>query len=114
MNDKKDQPIDKPAPMFWRIIVSVILSFVLTAVGSVVGWLTISNIEIDRTQEVVLQRLDNIEMHMARLEAQLDNLPGQIDDEDRWRHSEEMLYQKATEDRLQRLELYHPPYLRNR
>ena len=113
---------------FWRILIGAIITFVMTALASVVGALFIKlddmrDIhsedmriaqeafgETDRTQEAVLERLKSIENDITMIEAQLIHMPEEFDDDDRWHKSEEILYQKGIENRLRRLEQYHPPF----
>lgn len=89
---------------FWRIAIGAVVSFILTALSSVAGWLTLAYHEMDRTQEVVLQRLNH-------LETAVTIIPSGIKDDDRWRRTEELMYQESTNRRLDKLERFHQPYM---
>ena len=86
-----------------------------TASLSWLGWLSLAHMETDRTQDVVLERLRQIEHEHTQMHKELSIIPQQTGD--RWHASEEVLYQKGqriTDDgqdlRLNRLELFHPPH----
>ena len=82
----------------WRIAIGTAISVIFTLMVSVISWLLLSVHEIDRTQEVVLQRL-------ITLESQVLTFPQTIDVGDRWRKTEEEQYQeqqKAKDDEQDR------------
>ena len=69
-------------------------------VATSVGWAIVKLIEVDRTQEAVISRVAALESSAALLD--LLAL-------DRWRKSDQLLYDEGVKFRLQRLEKYHPP-----
>lgn len=99
-----------------RVVVGIVLTFILSIAASIIGWLVFQvgdlrtkHEETDRTQDVVLQRLNTIETTLSQLPVHID-----IRADDRWTGAMQDLYVKPIEMRLQRLESFHPPYNKHR
>ena len=91
------------------------------------GWVSMSLIEIDRVQEAVLARLASQDEHriefsgkLNHLSGKVNNIPNWVNDKDRWTGNNQKAYaeyvthyidlkDKALENRIERLEEYHPP-----
>ena len=97
-------------PMSFIIIVGI------TAIISWLSWLTVSTIETDRTQDVVNNKIEHLMTRNVELLRDMQQIPNNFDDSDRWYRSEQLLYQRgvgiynsALLFRIQRLEKFHPP-----
>lgn len=107
---------DERVHVITRVLIGVVMTFVLSITASIIGWLVLQNEdrrvtheETDRTQDVVLQRLNAIE-------ATLSQMPNTINEKaaDRWTRTMMGLYMEPIEARLKRLESFHPPYDKHR
>lgn len=102
--------------MVEKPMLPIILGIFLTGIVSWLGWMTIHVIETDRTQDVVLNKIEHIEDTAILLSKVVNAMPTLIDDEDRWYRSDEIrhqysvgIYNTMIEFRIVRLEKFHPP-----
>lgn len=99
-----------------RVAVGIILTFILSVAASIIGWLVFQvddlrskHEETDRTQDVVLQRLNTIETTLTQMPVHIDSRA-----DDRWTGTMQELYMAPIEARIMRLESFHPPYNKRR
>jgi len=98
------------------MLLTVIMASLFGGLLSWMIWLTLAQIETDRTQEVVLERLGKQDTLIRDLETDVNTIPDKVDDEDRWYRSEQILFREMQEiehnnirNDINRLEQYHKP-----